>query len=106
MLAHEHKLAVVDISQVLKVLDAPVVPLHEKDARHEAVGDKHADTGKVLLTKAAPESLVEARDTVIGVCCTLSVGDTVEEMAIICTLLPHALHLGRAWLKVAKVLLT
>ena len=95
----------VDVAQVLKVLDSEVVPLHEEDTGHEAVGDEDTDAGEVVVAELAPEGLVEARDAVVGVGGALAVGDAVEEVAIVCALLPHALHLGTARLEVAKVLL-
>ena len=129
--AHDEELAVVDVAQVLEVLDAEVVPLHQEDAGHEAVGDwgcsshvsvwvpwsahagsrgdgevtQYADAGKVVLAKLAPQALVEAADAVIGVGGALAVGNAVEEVAVVGALLPHALHLGAAGLEVAKVLL-
>lgn len=105
LLAHDEELAVVHVSQVLKVLDGEVVPLHEEDAGHEAVGDEHADAGEAVLAKLAPQALVEAAHAVIGVGGALAVGDAVEEVPVVGALLPHALHLVGAGLEVAKVLL-
>ena len=95
----------VDVAQVLKVLDGEMVPLHEKHARHEAVRDQHADARKVILAKLPPQALVEATNAIVGIGGALAVGDAVEEVAVVGSLLPHALHLGAAGLKVAKVLL-
>jgi hypothetical protein len=114
---------VVDVAQILKVFDGPVVPaavrlgllhavrgawhspLHEEDSRHQAVGDQHAHAREVGLAKLPPHALVEAAHAVIGVGGAFSIGNAVEEVAIVGALLPHALHLGRTWLEVAKVLL-
>jgi hypothetical protein len=70
------------------------------------MGDEHQHAGKVLLRKLAPEALVEPADAVIGVRRALAVRDAVEKVAVSRALVPHALHLLGAWLKVAKVLLT
>lgn len=67
---------------------------------------KNTDAGKVFLAELAPQALVEARDTVVGVSGALTVGDAVEEVAVVGTFLPHALHLGAARLEVAKILFT
>jgi hypothetical protein len=69
------------------------------------VRDQHADTGEVWIAELPPQALVEATDAVIGVGRTFAVGDAVEEVAIVGSLLPHPLHLGGTWLEVAKVLL-
>lgn len=82
----------IDIAKVLEVLHTPMVPLHHEDSGHEAVGYQDADTGKVLFTEKSPQGLVEAADSVIGVCCGLAVGYAVEEMPVVCSLHPHALH--------------
>ena len=66
---------------------------------------QHTNTRKVILPKLPPQRLVEATNPIVCVRRTLSIRDTVEEMPIISTLLPHPLHLGRAGLEVAKVLL-
>lgn len=50
----DHKLAVVDVAQVLKVLDAPMIPLHQKDPGHQTVSDQNAYTCKVLLPEQPP----------------------------------------------------
>lgn len=68
--------------------------------------DQNADTGEVVVAKGPPQTLVEAADSVVGICGTLAVRYAVEEVAVVCALLPHALHFGRAWLEVAKVLLS
>ncbi len=68
--------------------------------RHE-----HAHTGTVVLAKQAPQALVEAADAVVRVGGRLAVGDAVEEVPVLRALAPHALHLGRRRLEVAKVLL-
>lgn len=39
LLAHEEEFAVVDVAEVFEVFDGEVVPFHEEDAGHEAVGD-------------------------------------------------------------------
>jgi hypothetical protein len=80
-------------------------PLHEEHARHQAVRDQDAHAGEVLVAELPPQALVEAADAVVCIGSTLAVGDAVEEVAVVSALLPHALHLGGAWLEVAKVLL-
>lgn len=95
----------IDVPQVLEVLDAPVVPFHQEDAGHEAVGDEDADAGEVVFPEQPPQGLIEAADPVVGIRSRLPVGDPVEEVPVVCPLLPHALHLGGTWLEVAKVLL-
>lgn len=105
LLAHDEELAVVDVAEVLEFLDGEVVPLHEEDAGHEPVGDEDADAGEVVLAELAPQTLVEAADAVVGVSGAFAVGDAVEEVAVVGTLLPHAFHLGATWLEVTKVLL-
>ena len=66
---------------------------------------ENTDTGKVVLAKLPPKTLVETTNSIVGIGGTLSVGDAVEEVAVVGPLLPHAFHLGAAWLEVAKVLL-
>ena len=66
---------------------------------------QHADARKVVLAKLPPQTLVEAADAVVGIGSTLAIGDPVEKVAVVGAFLPHALHLGAAWLEVAKVLL-
>lgn len=70
---------------------------------HGHTENTHA--GEVVLAKLPPETLVEATDTVVGVGSTLAVGYPVEEVAIVCALLPHPLHLSGTWLEVSKILL-
>lgn len=65
-----------------------------------------AYAGKVIFSKLTPQALVEATNTVIGIRSALPVGYTIEEVAIVGSLLPHAFHFGAAWLEVAKVLLS
>lgn len=81
-------------------------PLHEEYPCHQAVGDQHAHAWKVRLAELSPHALVETAHTVVGVGGAFSVGDSVEEVAVVGSLLPHALHLGGTWLKVAKILFT
>ena len=69
------------------------------------MGDQHAHAREVVVAKLAPQTLVEATNSIVGVCGALAVRDAVEEVAVVGALLPHPLHLGRAWLEVAKVLL-
>jgi hypothetical protein len=80
-------------------------PLHEEDPRHQAMRDQDADAGEVLVAELSPQTLVEATNSVVCVCSALTVGYAVEEVAVVGSLLPHALHFGGAWLEVAKVLL-
>lgn len=79
-------------------------PFHEKDTRHQPVSNQDADTGKVVVLEGSPQALVEATDTIVRVCRALAIRYAVEEVTIVGPLLPHALHLGGTWLKVAKVL--
>ncbi|KAB8349546.1 hypothetical protein FH972_023573 [Carpinus fangiana] len=67
--------------------------------------NQYADRCKVVFAEASPEGLVEAADAIIGVCSTFTVWYAIEEVAVVGTFLPHALHLCRAGLEVAKVLL-
>lgn len=80
---HDDKLAVIDVAEVLEVFDGEVVPFHEEDARHEAVGDEHADGGEGVRGEAAPEGVVEAAHAVVGVGGGFAVGDPVEEVALL-----------------------
>ena len=68
--------------------------------------DQHTDARKVLVAELSPQALVEATDAVIGVGGALAIRNAVEEVAVVGALLPHPLHFGRAWLEVAKVLLS
>lgn len=70
------------------------------------MGHEDADAWEVFLTKLPPQALVEAADTVVSVRSALPVRDAVEEVAVVCSFLPHAFHLSTAWLEVAKVLLS
>lgn len=65
-----------------------------------------AYAGKVIFSKLTPQALVEATNTVVGICSALSVGYTIEEMAIVGPLLPHALHFSTTWLEISKILLS
>ena len=69
------------------------------------MGDQHTHAREVRLAELAPHALVEAAHAIVCVGGALAVGDAVEEVAVVGALLPHALHLGGAWLEVAKVLL-
>jgi hypothetical protein len=80
------------------------LPFHEKDSSHQAVRDQHADTWEVSISKLPPQTLVEAAYPVVCIRSALTVGDAVKEVAVVGPLLPHPLHLGRAWLEVTKVL--
>lgn len=79
---HDDELAVVDVAEVLEVLDGEVVPFHEEDARHEAVGHEHANGGEGVGFEAAPEGVVEAAHAVVGVGGGFAVGDPVEEVTL------------------------
>jgi hypothetical protein len=68
------------------------------------MGDQYAYAREVVVSKRPPQALIEATDSVVGIGGTLTVWYAVEEVAIVGSLLPHALHLGRTWLEVAKVL--
>lgn len=104
VMCHDHKLAVIDIAEVLEILHTPMVPLHHEDSGHEAVGHQDADAGKVLLAEESPQRFVEPADPVVGVCRRLAVGNAVEEVAVVRSLHPHAFHLCGAWLEISKVL--
>lgn len=67
--------------------------------------DQYAHAWKVCLAETPPETLIEPTHSIVGVRRTLPIGNAVEEVSVICTLLPHAFHLTATWLKVAKVLL-
>lgn len=101
---HDDELAVPQIHQVLKVLDAPMVPLHQETSRHQAMRDQDDDAREILVPELPPEGLIESADAVVGISRGLAVGDTVEKVAIVGPLLPDPFHLRLAWLKVAKVL--
>jgi len=81
-------------------------PFHEEDPRHQPVCDQNAYTGKVVVLERSPQALVEPTDSIVRVSRTLAIRYTVEEVSIVGPLLPHALHLGRTWLEVSKVLFT
>lgn len=82
------------------------IPFHEKDSGHQTVGDKHTHTWEVGLVEIPPQALVKTTDSVVCVGGALSIGYTIEEVTVICPLLPHSFHLGRTRLEVAKVLLS
>jgi hypothetical protein len=103
---HDDELAVIDVAEILEVLHAPVVPFHKEDPRHETMCDKNTDAGKVLFPKRPPQRLVEPTNSVICVGSRFTVWDPIEKVPIIRPLKPHALHLRRAWLEVAKILLS
>lgn len=67
--------------------------------------NQNAYAREVLLAKQSPQALVEAADAVVCICGALSVGDAVEEVAVVGALLPHPLHFSRTWLEISKVLL-
>ena len=91
VLLHDDELAMINVAEILEVLDRPVIPLHEEDSRHQAVRDQDADRGEVCFAKTPPQAFIEARDAIVGICSTLAVWYTVEEVAVVCSLLPHAL---------------
>ena len=66
---------------------------------------KNTNAGKIVLPELAPQTLVEAGDTIVGVGGALAVGNAVEEVAVVSALLPHAFHLGATGLEVSEVLL-
>lgn len=68
--------------------------------------DQNAHAWKVVVLERSPQTLIEATDTIVRVCRTLAIRYAVEEVSIVGSLLPHALHLGGTWLEVAKVLLS
>lgn len=94
----------IHIPQILEVLDAPMIPLHQKHPRHQPVRDEHTHAGEVLVPEAPEQRLVEAAHPIVRVGRALAVRDPVEEMSVISPLLPHPLHGARARLEVAKVL--
>lgn len=80
------------------------VPFHQEHSCHQAMCDQNADAWEVCLAEAPPEALIEPTHSIVCVRRTLSVRDSVEEVSIICALLPHAFHLAAAWLEVPEVL--
>ena len=102
---HDDEFTVAQVHQVFKVLDAPMIPFHEKAARHEAMRDQQHNAGEVLLPKLAPEGLVEAAHAIVGIGGGFTERDAVEKVSVGSPLLPDPLHLIPARLKVAKVLL-
>jgi hypothetical protein len=66
---------------------------------------QYTHAGKVVLAELTPETFVEATHSVVCISGALAVGDAVEEVAVVGSLLPHTLHLSTARLEVAKVLL-
>ena len=68
--------------------------------------DQYANAREVRLAEASPEALVEATHSIVRIRRALSVGYTVEEVSVVCSLLPHTFHLTTAWLEVAEVLLS
>ena len=95
----------VSLTQALCRTAVACSPLHEKNSRHQAMCDQDAHAGKVVIAKGSPQALIEATDSVVGIGRALPIRDAVEEVAVVCPLLPHALHFEGAWLEVAKVLL-
>ena len=79
-------------------------PFHQEDPRHQAMCNQDTHTRKVVVAKRSPQALIEATDSVVRICRTLAIWYAVEEVTVVCPLLPHSLHFGRAWLEVAKVL--
>jgi hypothetical protein len=49
VLLHDHKLAMIDVPQILEILDTEMVPLHQENSSHQAVRDQHTNAGKAVL---------------------------------------------------------
>ena len=68
--------------------------------------NQDANAREIRVPKLSPYALIEPTHAVIRICCALAVWDAVEEVTVVCSLLPHAFHLRRTRLEVAKVLFT
>lgn len=66
--------------------------------------NKHTHAREVFFSEAPPERFVEAGNTIVGIGGGFSVGDPVEEVTVVGTLLPHAAHFGGAGLEVSEIL--
>jgi len=66
---------------------------------------KHTHTREIHIPELPPQTLVEPRHAIVRIGGGLPIRDAIEEMSIIRPLLPHALHLRRTRLEIAKVLL-
>lgn len=106
VVGHDHELAVINVSKVLKALHAPMIPLHQKNTSHEAVCDEDTYTRAVILAKQPPKRLIEATHSVICICSRFAVRNTVEEVAVVRSLHPHSFHLFRTRLEIPKILLS
>ena len=53
-LLHHYEFAMVNISEVLEILHAEMVPFHQEYSGHQAMRDEDTDTGEVLLAKSSP----------------------------------------------------
>src|SRR5947207_14419269 len=88
-LLHHDKLTMIDISKILKVLHAEVIPLHQKHSGHQSMGNKDTNTGKIILSKLPPQTLIKTTNSIIGICRRFTIGYPIEKVSIISTFLPH-----------------
>src|SRR5436305_10411031 len=102
---HHDKLAMIDISKILKAFHTEVIPLHQKHSGHQSMGHEDTNAGKIIISKLPPQTLIESTNSIICICCRFTVGYPIEKMSIIRTFLPHSFHLRRTWLKVSEILL-
>lgn len=68
--------------------------------------DQHTNTREVSLPKAPPQTLIKSAHSIIRIRRTLAIRNTIEEVSIIRSLLPHTLHFAATWLEVAEILLS
>jgi hypothetical protein len=104
VLLHDHELTMVDITQVFEILHTEVIPFHKEYSSHQSMRDEYAYTGKIVLIETTPKRIIETRNPIVGVSSTLAVWYAVEEVSVVCPLLPHAFHLCSAWLEISEVL--
>lgn len=80
------------------------LPFHQEHSRHKSMCDQYTDAREFVRAKLPPEALIETRDAIVGISRAFAVGYSVEEVTIIGTFRPHALHFGRTWLEVPEIL--
>lgn len=93
-----------NVPQRLEVLVAPPEPLHQKHSSPNSMCDQNQHVRELVLVKLSKERLIKASNSVVYICCTFTMGDPKEEVAIVGSLCPDFLHLlGRA-LEISEIL--
>lgn len=69
------------------------------------MSDKYTNARKVFLPNLPPQTLIEARDSIVRIRSTFTIRYPIEEVAVVCPLSPHPFHLVSTGLEVSEILL-